>query len=186
MYTTLLDKIARNLDRHKIPYMVIGGQAVLLYGEPRLTRDIDITLGLGPDALPSLLRLVRDVGLTPLVDPETFVRKTLVLPCADGDTGIRVDFILSFSPYEQQALKRVRVETLGSASVRFASPEDIIIHKIVAGRPRDLEDIRSILAKMPVLDASYIRRWLRELGEATDTPLEERFLALTQGRDARP
>ncbi len=67
MYTTLLEKIAGGLDRHKIPYMVIGGQAVLLYGEPRLTRDIDVTLGLGPDALPSLLgRLLRQVVQHPL------------------------------------------------------------------------------------------------------------------------
>ncbi len=63
MYTNLLEKIAQALDKHKISYMVVGGQAVLLYGEPRLTRDIDITLGLGPEALPSLLRFVQDAGL---------------------------------------------------------------------------------------------------------------------------
>lgn len=27
--------------------MIIGGQAVLLYGEPRLTKDLDVTLGIG-------------------------------------------------------------------------------------------------------------------------------------------
>ncbi len=185
MYTSLLEKIAQALDKHKISYMVIGGQAVLLYGEPRLTRDIDITLGLGPDALPSLLRLVEDAGLTPLVDPAAFVKETLVLPCADETTGIRVDFILSFSPYEQQAFERVRTERLGSASVRFASPEDVIIHKMVAGRPRDLEDVRGILAKMPAIDASYIRRWLRELGQATGAPFEADFLRLALERDTR-
>ncbi len=186
MYTNLLEKIAQTLDKHKISYMVVGGQAVLLYGEPRLTRDIDITLGLGPEALPALLRFVQDAGLKPLVDPAPFVKETLVLPCADGNTGIRVDFILSFSPYEQQALKRVRTERLGSASVRFASPEDLIIHKMLAGRPRDLEDIRGILAKMPAIDTSYIRRWLRDLGQATEMPLEADFLALTQGRGTSP
>ncbi len=48
MFTTLLATIATALDQASIPYMVIGGQAVLLYGEPRLTEDIDITLGLSP------------------------------------------------------------------------------------------------------------------------------------------
>ena len=43
MFQKLLKRIARELDRIKIPYMVIGGQAVLIYGEPRLTKDIDIS-----------------------------------------------------------------------------------------------------------------------------------------------
>jgi hypothetical protein len=166
--------------------MIIGGQAVLLYGEPRLTRDIDVTLGLEPDALPSLLRFVEDAGLTPLVDPEPFVKETLVLPCADGGTGIRVDFILSFSPYEQEALQRVRKERLGTASVSFASPEDVIIHKIVAGRPRDLEDVQGILAKTPGVDRPYIRRWLHDLGQAIDMPLEATFLDLVREHETPP
>ena len=47
MYDRLLEKIALELDSRAIPYRVVGGQAVLLYGEPRLTRDIDVTLGRG-------------------------------------------------------------------------------------------------------------------------------------------
>ena len=42
MFEDLLEKIAITLDKKGIPYMVIGGQAVLVYGEPRLIRDIDI------------------------------------------------------------------------------------------------------------------------------------------------
>jgi len=57
--------------------MVIGGQAVLLYGEPRLTKDIDITVGADLDRLPEVLRLVKTLGLRPLTDPETFTRQTI-------------------------------------------------------------------------------------------------------------
>ena len=46
MFERLLQRLSRELEARSITYMVIGGQAVLLYGEPRLTRDIDITLGL--------------------------------------------------------------------------------------------------------------------------------------------
>ena len=45
MFEKLLKRLAVALDHVGLPYMVFGGQAVLLYGEPRLTRDIDITLG---------------------------------------------------------------------------------------------------------------------------------------------
>ena len=48
MFKELLSEISKELGRRKIPYMIIGGQAVLLYGEPRLTKDIDITLGVTP------------------------------------------------------------------------------------------------------------------------------------------
>ncbi|MBE0478638.1 hypothetical protein IBX65_05915 [Candidatus Aerophobetes bacterium] len=55
MFEELLAKLGMSLDEHSIPYMIIGGQAVLLYGEPRLTRDIDVTLGVGVDALPRII-----------------------------------------------------------------------------------------------------------------------------------
>ena len=44
MFEKILSSIGVSLKKHDIPYMIIGGQAVLLYGEPRLTRNIDITL----------------------------------------------------------------------------------------------------------------------------------------------
>ena len=46
MFKTLLVKITRSLTLKKIPHVVIGGQAVLIHGEPRLTRDIDVTYDL--------------------------------------------------------------------------------------------------------------------------------------------
>jgi len=38
MFGDLLEKLARTFAAYAIPFMIIGGQAVLLYGEPRLTR----------------------------------------------------------------------------------------------------------------------------------------------------
>ncbi|MBC7260139.1 MAG: nucleotidyl transferase AbiEii/AbiGii toxin family protein [Chloroflexi bacterium] len=175
MFTALLEKIALALDEAGIAYMVIGGQAVLLYGEPRLTKDIDITLGAGLDRLADVLSLAEKAGLKPLIDPETFTRQTMVLPCEDLATGIRVDFVFSFSPYEQQALERVRTVPMGKADVRFASLEDVIIHKIIAGRPRDLEDVRVMLLKNPSVDLAYTRMWLREFSDALSEPYLARF-----------
>jgi len=47
MFEDILSRIAQLLDEIKVSYMIIGGQAVLFHGEPRLTRDIDIILGIG-------------------------------------------------------------------------------------------------------------------------------------------
>jgi hypothetical protein len=58
MFQRLLEVIGRALDKSEVPYMVIGGQAVLLYGEPRLTRDIDITLGIGIEEIKKIKSIV--------------------------------------------------------------------------------------------------------------------------------
>ena len=179
MFENLLEKIARGLGEYEIPYMVIGGQAVLLYGEPRLTKDIDITLGIGIEGLARMEAVVFKLRFRPLVsDIENFVRETMVFPVADEKSGIRVDFIFSFSAYEKQAIERARGIPLGSIMVRFASVEDVIIHKMLAGRPRDLEDIESILLKNPKYDSAYIEKWLKEFDAATERSLLSEFQAL--------
>jgi predicted nucleotidyltransferase len=175
MFEKVLEKIALALDEGRIRYMIIGGQAVLLHGEPRLTRDIDITLGVTVEKLDVVLKLAKGIGLKPLVDPETFTRKTMVLPCEDPQTGIRVDFIFSFSPYGQQAIERSLSVKMGRSRVKFASPEDLIVHKIFTGRPRDLEDVKSVLIKNPKIDFNYIRNWLKEFENVTEEPLLVRF-----------
>ncbi|MBE9592201.1 MAG: nucleotidyltransferase [Proteobacteria bacterium] len=175
MFRKLLKKIANELNTHNIPYMVIGGQAVLLYGEPRLTKDIDITLGVGVSKLNEINSIVEKLNLKALVN-EDFVQKTMVLLAIDEKTGIRVDFIFSFSLYEKQAIKRAADIKFGSTVVKFASLEDVIIHKIIAGRAIDIEDVRSIILKNPDYDTEYIKRWLQEF----DKSLNEKFLKVFQ------
>ena len=163
MFEKILSGIDASLKKRDIPYMIIGGQAVLLYGEPRLTRDIDITLGVSVDHLDELLAVVQELTLKPLPkDLKSFVRQTMVLPALDETTGIRVDFIFSFTPYETEAIKRAKKIKIMDREVNFASPEDLIIHKIFAGRPRDIEDVRTVLLKNPDIDVQYIRKWLKE------------------------
>jgi hypothetical protein len=77
-------------------------------------------------------------------------------------------------------MERVRRVPLGKAEVRFASVEDLIISKTVAGRPRDLEDVRSILLKKPPLDLPYIHRWLREFDQSLGESFLQRFEQLRQ------
>jgi len=163
MFENLLKKIAKGLDKKSIPYMIIGGQAVLLYGEPRLTKDIDITLGVDIDKLDELLDITKKIGLLPLPeDTKEFVEKTYVLPEIDTDTSIRIDFIFSQTSYEKQAIKRSNRINIKNVSVKFASLEDIIIHKIFAGRPRDIEDVKFIIIKNPDFNRIYIEKWLKE------------------------
>jgi hypothetical protein len=179
LYPSLLAKLARLLDGAGIPYMVIGGQAVLLHGEPRLTRDIDLTLGCDAGELGRILPITTATGLQPVTaDTEGFVKKTNVLPLVDHSTGIRVDMIFSFTPYEAEAISRSTVVQLEGTGVHFAAVEDLIVHKLVAGRPRDLEDLRGVLARNPRVDEPYLLRWLPSFRNVVARDLLSEYLQL--------
>ena len=82
---------------------------------------------------------------------------------------------------EAEALSRVNRVKIGGSEVRYASVEDLIIHKLVAGRPRDLEDVRSVLLKNPGYDRAYIQRWLADFEQATGAPLRAMLADLESG-----
>jgi len=150
--------------------MVIGGQAVLVYGRPRLTRDIDITLGIDSDDFALVEKVCKKLRLKMLPeDPEDFAKETRIMPAEEPKSRIRVDFIFSFTPYEAQALKRAKKVNIDNYSVKFASCEDVIIYKMFAGRAVDEEDVKSILDKnRKAIDFKYIRKWLSQFSKIAE------------------
>ena len=181
--------LARALDEERVPFMLIGGQAVLLHGRPRLTEDIDVTLGVDPIGLPSIERVCVRLRLTPLPsDVRAFVRETFVLPVREAERGVRVDFIFSTTPYERQAIARAERVTLEDAAVPFAAAEDLIIHKLFAHRPRDLEDISGVVRrKGRSLDWPYLDHWARAFAglpgqEAMPAEIEQLRREALEGR----
>jgi hypothetical protein len=73
---------------------------------------------------------------------------------------VRFDFIFSTTPYEAQAIARAVPTPVGGVSVPFASAEDLILHKLFAGRARDIEDAAGVVRrKGPELDRGYLEIW---------------------------
>jgi predicted nucleotidyltransferase len=173
----LIKKIAKEFEKHKIDYMIIGGQAVLIYGEPRLTKDIDITIGANIDKYWDILNIVQNLNLKILPkEPYKFVKDTMVLPLLDEKTGFRIDLIFSSTEYEKEALKRVNKIKIGDTYVNYVSVEDLIIYKIISGRERDLEDLKTILIKNKKIDEKYILKWLKEFEKILNKNLRETFM----------
>ena len=172
MFEELLSEIARALDEAGLPYMIFGGQAVLLYGEPRLTRDIDVTLDVDTSRAPDLLHLIKEKQWRILVErPEEFVCDTLVVPALDPKSGIRIDFVFSLTDFERQAIDRSRVVPIAGVDVRFVSLEDLIVMKTISGRPRDLEDVVSVIRKNPGFNRDEVEKWL----SVFDADLDQQF-----------
>ncbi|MGQ0560633.1 MAG: nucleotidyl transferase AbiEii/AbiGii toxin family protein [Gemmatimonadota bacterium] len=163
-FEALLARVAAALRAQGIEFMVIGGQAVLLHGEPRLTQDIDITLAVTPDHLDQILAACKEAELRVLPEKiEDFVRNTFVLPAVSPETGIRVDMIFSSTSYEKLAIRRAVRVTVRGTEIPFATAEDLLLHKLFAGRPRDLEDAAGVVRrKRDDIDWTYLERWAAE------------------------
>jgi hypothetical protein len=109
----------------------------------------------------------------------------MVLPLLDEKTGLRVDLIFSYSEYEREALKRVNKVEISGVYVNYVSVEDLIIHKIISGRERDIEDLKTIIRKNKNIDEKYILRWLSEFEKIMDRNLKEIFIKL-RGENENP
>ncbi|MGQ9627691.1 MAG: nucleotidyl transferase AbiEii/AbiGii toxin family protein [Anaerolineae bacterium] len=160
-----------------IPYMVIGGLAVQYWGEPRFTRDVDITVAVPFEESEDFIRQVLENFTPRVADATDFARRTRMI-LIKATNGCEVDISLSVPGYEERALERaIEYELAEGKKIRLCSAEDLIIHKAVAGRPRDLQDIEGIVYRQgDRLDVDYIHSWLKEFAAALEEPdLSERF-----------
>jgi hypothetical protein len=162
--------LARALDRAAVAFMLIGGHANAVWGSPRATLDVDVTVwATEHDAARLVTTLAPDfTSLT--AEPESFVRETRVLPLRSRD-GVRVDMIFGLLPFEQEAIARARPILIGGVLVPVISPEDLIVMKIISQRPRDAGDVQGIItARLAELDLDYLEPRLRALAEALESP----------------
>jgi hypothetical protein len=176
--------LAAFLGRGGIPYMVIGGLANIVWGEPRATLDIDVTVWV-PDA--QLESFVDRVGQSyrVLVDaPLPFIRAARVLPI-ETTTGVRIDLVLGLLPFEREAIDRARDLLVAGTQVRFCTPEDLVLMKIISDRDRDLADARALVLRLlPTLDLHYLEPRIIELARLLKRPaIEERWSEWTRGTD---
>lgn len=158
------------LSEQKIKYIILGGIAVSIYGEPRLTADIDVNIILDKKKIAEFLKEAKKYGFLPaLPDAENIAKETGVIPInfIKGKTVGKFDIIIAENILEYTAIKRGRIKKIGSIKAKLISPEDLIIHKIASSRPRDIEDLNGILIRQKGrLDIRYIRDWLKKIDKA--------------------
>jgi hypothetical protein len=118
-------------------WYLFGAQAVVAYGVPRLSADVDVTLALVPDEPERFARDMRAAGfLLRLADPD-FVRRTRVLPFVHQATGMPLDVVLAGSGLEEEFLDRARVVDIGGTAIPTLDIGDLVIAKVLAGRPKE-------------------------------------------------
>ncbi|MCL4814952.1 MAG: nucleotidyltransferase [Vicinamibacteraceae bacterium] len=164
----LLADLAEALDEAGVEWYLFGAQAAALYGVARLTADVDVTVRLQASQPTEMLAgvLERHGFVRRFSDPQ-FMERTRVAPFVHSATTLPVDIVLAGPGLEEQFLRRAAMHEIEGVRIPLASAEDLVVMKVLAGRPKDLDDVFAIATnRAGSLDVGYIQGTLRELEQA--------------------
>ena len=168
----VLGACVRAFARLGISHAVMGGLAIRLLGIPRPTFDVDLTVAIPRDRLPELYAELDAAGFdVPDVYRGGWVDEVAGMPLIKfklyvGGRGIDADIFLAETRFQRELMRRSTRDELWGIPVSLTTPEDLILLKLVANRPRDLGDIADLRMVQGDLDEAYMRRWAAELGIA--------------------
>src|SRR5581483_8371549 len=166
-----LQAVQSLIDHFKKRGIVIGGAAICLLGEPRMTADVDALLLVSIEDVQELLKTAQQIGFVPRVkNVEQFARKNRVVLLRHEPSGTDVDISLGALPFEQEAVQRSQLVRTGNLRVRVPTVEDLIILKAIAHRPKDLLDVRNLVALYSGLDFKRIENWVRQFADLMEGP----------------
>jgi hypothetical protein len=148
-------------------WYVFGAQAVNLHGFPRATADLDLTIDLVRLTPRALIRELEKAGFSARFADEDFITATRVIPVIHRATKLPIDLVIAGPGLEQQFLDEVQLHRIGNRRVPVLSPENLIVTKLLAARPKDLEDVRELVASRNAsLDHERINALLALLEQA--------------------
>jgi hypothetical protein len=168
----MLRHAAEALDRLAIPYFVTGSFAGILYGEYRMTNDIDIVVELTLEKLDAFLAAFPAddfyVDRDAVIDA---IKTRFQFNVIHKSSLTKVDFILPpGSSHDHQAMRRSRrIRAAIDYDIAYSSPEDLLLKKLTfhkeSGSEKHLRDCAGILKKSgDTMDLSYIEQWADWLG----------------------
>jgi predicted nucleotidyltransferase len=165
---SVLRDLSTALRNHGCRWYLFGAQAVTIWGRPRLTTDVDVTVRLDSGTIEDLMATLMAAGFRlPAEVTDESVRATRVLPLVHESSGMPLDIVLAGPGLEEEFLARAIAVEIDGVAVPVISPEDLLITKVLAGRPKDVEDIRGVLyLRATSLDLGYIRRTLTAIEDA--------------------
>lgn len=151
-------------------FCFIGGFALQRWGEPRFTRDVDLTLLCPYGAEARSVDRLLGAFASRIPDARDFALRSRVL-LLRSQSGIPVDVALGALPYEERCVGRASEFDFGDGALVTCSAEDLIVLKAFAGRGRDWADIESILVRRGrSLDWNLIFTELEPLAAAREQP----------------
>ena len=164
----LLADLAAVLDAQSILWYLFGAQAAIVYGVARLTADVDVTVQ-APANRPvtDWIATLAAHRFEPRFRDPAFLAQTRVLPLVHGPTGLPVDLVLAGPGLEEEFLARARRLPVDGVVVPVVDVSDLVILKVLAARPKDLDDVAALLrVQGERIDDRRVRQVLAMLEEA--------------------
>jgi len=158
----------RFLEDQGTRYLVVGGLAIVVVGEPRTTADADAIIFVSPTEAEALIQAAAKAGfdLREAVERERLAR-TGTIRFRKG--RFQIDLITASLPFEEAAHARASWHDLFGVRLPFPSPEDLILLKILAGREKDMLDATGIARRHHGhLDIAYLERTLLPICDAAE------------------
>ena len=174
--------------RAKLRWYVFGAQAVNLHGFPRATADLDLTIELGKLSIADLIARLTKAGFELRFADPAFVQASRVIPIVHQASGLPIDLVIGGPGLEQRFLDEVELHSIERRTIPVLSVENLIVTKLLAGRPKDLEDVRELLAvRGRELAIARIEELLSLLERALDqSDLRSQFWQLRDEATGKP
>jgi hypothetical protein len=164
--------IAERLDEDGLPYGIGGALALGAWGAPRATKDVDITIFVVEAELPRAFAALERAGV--MIDRAGATRDVAQIGMFKGRAGrMFVDvFVTGHPQYEAMRQRCVAIDDpVSGRTLSFISAEDLCLHKLLYGRPKDLIDLEQLVARRPSMDLAYVRGWLQQMVPVGDARL---------------
>ena len=151
------------LNEEKVVYVIVGGLAVLFYGIPRTTMDVDIIIKMA-----ELKRFVEFLKGNNFSADEEDIQMALKekshATIEDKTSMIRLDIKGIYSENDRLTLKRRRKVNLADFWFYIASPEDTIANKLLFGSDQDMRDAEGIYVRQfGNLEMAYLEERCKKL-----------------------
>ena len=164
-----VQRIIDFLNERNVPYMLIGGLAVSIWGETRVTHDADFKVSIDMPLAEFRKLVLEHFPERPMNIPAHKRSSHIVHIWASPE--VAADLLVCIFDYEKEAIKRAVEKDVLGLPVRVCTAEDFIIHKATANRAKDWMDMENIIIRQRgKLDVKYIREWLTQFAEALETP----------------
>jgi len=162
----ILDLVCNFMNENNINYVIVGGIAVLFYGNPRTTMDIDCVIQIDDKNIVHLIKFLQDNDFfADEEDMRAAFEERSHCTVEDKETMFRLDIKGVYDEMDERTIKNRKMVKFGNIVIYIASPEDTIANKLLFSREQDLNDAQGIYVRQyDVLDMEYLENVCEKLG----------------------